>query len=352
MLYRGENIVKSNTEILKPVSVFDTCCEITKPDSDLHKIISRIRKVARLDPKAYQALKKQLPFFTGSFFGDKSRSAENFQYASYFIIDIDKCYDNEVSFTDLRSRISSDQRVHLMFTSPGGLGLKLVFELDEPCRSTKFFSDAYRSFAYQFSKEYSIESKTDLSTHDASRVCFLSYDSQAWYYPAPAKISWKSYLPAGDLFTEATAEEEQQGEYITHKVESIVTNSSNDLSPDVYKSILQKLNPDKTYPAPKNYFVPEILNLIEEPVREAVSGHNILVNEIRNIQYGKKFCFSHSLSKAELNVYYGKKGFSVVTSPAGGTNPELNRIVYNIVSEVIFTPRFFADCQPYPQTSI
>lgn len=352
MLYRGENIVKSNTEILRPVSVFNIFSEVTKQNSDLNNLISRIRKLASLDRTACQSLKKQLPFFTGSFFGNKPRSSENLQYASYFIIDIDKCYDNDGGFIELRSRLASDPRLNLMFTSPGGLGLKLVFELTEPCISTKFFSDAYKSFVFQFAKEYNIESKTDMSTHDATRVCFLSSDKHAWYNALPEKISWKAYLPAGDLFCDTEDNRSDHGEYITWNEEPSGSNCSNDLNPDVYRSILQKLNPDRKYPAPKNYYVPEILNLIEEPVRDAVRKHHISVSEIRNIQYGKKFCFSHTLHKAELNIYYGKKGFSVVISPSGATNPELNTIVYTIVSELIFTPRFFLNDQVIPHTSI
>ena len=352
MLYSGEDITKSNFEILKPKSVFEIYSEISKPDLILYDLISKIRKVAKLDRTAYQSLKKQLPFFTGSCFGDKPRCSENFQYASYFIIDIDKCYDNQAQFIELQSRIAYDPRVNLIFTSPGGSGLKLVFELDSPCRSTKFFSDAYRSFAFQIAKDYNLQDKIDLSTHDATRVCFLSYDKNAWYNADSEKVSWKAYLPAGDLFSESDEDLICPGEYIIDKESPSVSNCSNDIHPDIYRTILNKLNPGKIYPAPKNYYVPEILNMIEEPVKEAAREHDIAVNEVRNIQYGKKFCFSHALNKAEVNVYYGKRGFSVVISPAGGTHPDLNKIVSTIVSEVIFTPKFIISDQDSPQTSI
>ena len=351
MLYRGENITKSNTEILKPKSVFEIYREISKCDSTLADLISRIRKVASLDRTAYQSLKKQLPFFTGSCFGEKPRSSENFLYSSYFIIDIDNCYEKEGSFIELRSRLAGDPRLHLMFSSPGGLGLKLLFILEEPCKSTKFFSDAYRSFAFQLARDYSLEGKTDLATHDAARVCFLSTDKNAWYNALPEKVSWKAYLPAGDLFCESDDNAEEAGEYITQKKNSTVSNCSNDIHPDIYMSILQKLNPAKKYPAPRNFYVPELLNSIELPVKQAVGKHNITVSEIRNIQYGKKFCFSHTLQKAELNVYYGKRGFSVVISPSAGTNSELNKVVYYIVSELIFNPQFIITDQVLSQIS-
>ncbi|HPI69627.1 MAG TPA: CRISPR-associated primase-polymerase type B [Bacteroidales bacterium] len=348
MLLRGENITKSNTEILRPKSVYEIYKEISRTNTTLSDLILRVRKVAGLDRSAYQALKKQLPFFTGSSFGDNTRSSEHFMHASYFILDIDKCFDNEGQMIELRSRLAGDRRLNLMFTSPGGLGLKLLFVLDEPCRSTKFFSDAYRSFASQLAKDYRLEDKIDLATHDATRVCFLSHDKQAYYNAVPEKISWKSYLPSGDLFLEPEDTISGTGEYkIQNKIPE-VSNCSNDIQPDVYRAILKKLNPERRYPEPKSYFVPEILNLIEEPVKDAVLEHNISVSEIRNIQYGKKFCFSCFLHKAELNVYYGKKGFSVVITPANDTNPDLNKIVYAIVSELIFAPGFIIKDQDSP----
>jgi len=83
-----------------------------------------------------------------------------------------------------------------------------------------------------------------------------------------------------------------------------------------------------------------ILKLVEEPVHKAVEKHGISIEEIRDIQYGKKFGFAHGLHRAELNIYYGKKGFSVVISPRCGTHDELNKLVHALVSELIFTPHF------------
>jgi len=341
MLYRGENITRSNTEILERRSVYEIYKEISKSESDLSVLVSRIRKVAGIDHSACQSLKKQLPFFAISFFGDKPRNTENFVHASYFIIDIDNCYENESNFIMLRNRIAQDPRVHLMFTSPGGAGLKLLFPLDEECVNTKFFSDAYRSFTSQLSRDINLEKKVDLSTSDVTRVCFLSYDKMAYYNPLPEKVCWKAYLPSHNLFTESKENDDDNGEYITTQLEiAEISNSSNDIHPDIYRAILKKLNPDGRYPVKKEYYVPEILNSLEEPVRDAVTKHSISISEIRDIHYGRKFCFSHGLHKAEINIYYGSKGFSVVITPGNGTHPELNKIVHTIVSDLIFTPKF------------
>ena len=256
------------------------------------------------------------------------------------VIDIDRCYENESQFNDLRNTLAADTRLQLMFTSPGGCGLKLVYELDEPCRNTKLFSDAYRSFAGELARTHSLEGKVDLVTHDVTRVCFLSSDPLAYFNPVADKVSWKAFLPAGELFVEYTENATGNGEYRVEETATVPANRSHDIRPDVYREILAKLNPGKKYPPPRNVYVPEILKLVEEPVHKAVEKHGISIEEIRDIQYGKKFGFAHGLHRAELNIYYGKKGFSVVISPRCGTHDELNKLVHALVSEVIFTPHF------------
>ena len=41
------------------------------------------------------------------------------------------------------------------------------------------------------------------------------------------------------------------------------------------------------------------------------------------------------LKQAETNIFYGKKGYSVVQSPRNGTDNRLNELVAQIISEMI-----------------
>jgi len=68
MLYRGNHITASQKEILHPVSAFEMYKEISKTGTGLEQLVKRIRKVARIDQAATRAIKKQLPYFTGSSF--------------------------------------------------------------------------------------------------------------------------------------------------------------------------------------------------------------------------------------------------------------------------------------------
>ena len=78
-------------------------------------------------------------------------------------------------------------------------------------------------------------------------------------------------------------------------------------------------------------YVPERLNEIMENLTEHIMNNNIEVTEIINIQYGKKMRFKLGLRHAEINLFYGRKGFSTVVSPKTGTNAELNEVMAQMI---------------------
>jgi hypothetical protein len=64
-----------------------------------------------------------------------------------------------------------------------------------------------------------------------------------------------------------------------------------------------------------------------------MEDNDILTTELSGIHYGKKFKFSLGKRKAEINLFYGKKGYSVVISPRIGTDPDLNQVCRQLMRE-------------------
>ena len=60
-----------------------------------------------------------------------------------------------------------------------------------------------------------------------------------------------------------------------------------------------------------------------------------MVTEIVNIQYAKKIKVRMGQKEAEVNLFYGKRGFSVVISPRRGTNEELNNVVAELIQQFV-----------------
>lgn len=82
----------------------------------------------------------------------------------------------------------------------------------------------------------------------------------------------------------------------------------------------------------KQVFVPQELNEIITGLKDYIEQKGIVVYEIINIQYAKKIRCKLSNKKGEINLFYGKKGYSIVQSPSSGTSEELNAVLAELIT--------------------
>jgi hypothetical protein len=322
MLYKGNNITAFQDELIN-ITIEQLYHEIQKPSQELSDLITRLRKVKSIDNKAYDVLKKKLPYFIGTEFTPQIRKIDYFKSITYFMIDIDHystCID-EVEL--LKKRLQIDNRIMLMFISPGGDGLKVLFCLNEPIRDSKTYSDFYKSFLHHFGSLHKIEKFLDYKTHDVTRVCFLSYDNLIYYNLIPEKINFKLFY-------------EELPNLFELKENKIDETTKNEIDPDIYKEILKKFNPNNPLKRNKNIYVPEILKEIIKPIEDCLKEYQIEIKNIDDIQYGKKIQLSHQQNFAEINIFYGKKGFSVVITTKKNSHPDLGALAKHLCEQAIY----------------
>ena len=104
--------------------------------------------------------------------------------------------------------------------------------------------------------------------------------------------------------------------------------------------IRARLNPKALQKEKKDVFVPIILNDIIPELQEFVQNLGLTVTNITNIQYGKKINFSLGKKLAEINIFYGKRGFSIVQTPKSGTSVELNELAAQCVNDYLTLKEF------------
>jgi hypothetical protein len=190
----------------------------------------------------------------------------------------------------------------------------------------------YKSFCLEFSRYFKLENYLDFSTCDVSRVCFVSVDEKAYFNPDAMKVDPYSYLSDLKLFNSAESNE------ISNDNTTIDEKKDSDqISKETYKQILQKLNP-KTPKRTKDVFVPEAINEVIEPIKKVSGQLGIRLTEIIDIQYGRKLRFAINKSKAEINIFFGKRGFSVVECPVRNYDKRLSEIVKLLTENVIYSP--------------
>ena len=159
-------------------------------------------------------------------------------------------------------------------------------------------------------------------------------DSDAYYNPEAEAVDIQRFLPMDDAQRLFELKYEQEKRISSQDLSEKKTETSNDPDKEAMARIRGLLNPQKKKEQ-KPVFVPQVLNDIMDDLKKYVEQTGVIVTEIINIQYGKKLRFSLGLKQAELNLFYGKKGFSVVCSPRTGTNEELNSLMVDVVTNFI-----------------
>lgn len=330
MISAGANITGS-ADMLRKVTVKYFYDSLRNPRPEIVSAIRQLRVAREIDGKQYNILKRRLPYLVCGMFNPPYRRTENFAYTEYFILDIDHLSDKGFSITDLRKQIESDDRVLLSFLSPGEDGLKVFFKLKERCYDSGLYALFYKSFMMQFSIQYALQQVIDTRTCDVTRACFVSMDPDAYYNPDAVPVDMRVFIDVDN--PSALFEQERQ---LEKKIKSNETSSClNEAAPsdpdkEVMCRIKQMLNPKAKKEKPP-VFVPQELDEMMTLLKPYIEEVGVVITEVVNIQYGKKLRFRMGMKQAEVNLFFGKRGFSVVQSPRTGTNAELNQLMADLI---------------------
>jgi hypothetical protein len=273
-----------------------------------------------------------------SIFSPPYRKKDNFAYSDQIILDFDHLSSNNLSPDKVKDSLSKDPRVELMFTSPSGDGVKVFLRLSKRITDRAQYSAFYKIFGSQFAKAYNLAHVWDAQTNDVTRACFLSVDLFAYFNPNCEPVGINEYVDFENitevLNQEKNVEKEQKALYSQHKK---TDEHKQQLPNDIFIEIKKKLDPNYKPRVKKNkiYIVPQELNTAEEKILQAVKKFNINVLQVRNINYGKQFLFEYQSAKAEINVFYGKKGFSVVKTVRNFNNIQLQQLLVQIIEQTL-----------------
>lgn len=328
--------IKSVVEELTRMPLQTLADMIRNPHTDTKLLLNKLRVVRQLNPTQYPVLKQQLPYFVCAMFTPQYRRLENFAYTEHFIVDIDHISEKGLVLSDLRDKMAADPRTALCFKSPSGDGLKVVMRLSERCHDAGLYKTFYKLFLQNFSRQYNIAQVVDTKTCDVTRACFVSEDADAYFCATPETVKMSDYInPAesvsmafelkreadkAEKAAEKTAESQREKQHLVDPSKEVMDQIRRTLNK---ASLAERQN--------SNVYVPEILNQVMDGLRVFVEEKGVSLSEVKDIQYGKKLRFNVAGRKAEINLFYGKRGFSVVQSPRSGTDGEANQLMVDVI---------------------
>lgn len=327
LLSYGKRITQKDDLLtaIEPQQIFEM---IKQPDENIKAQIERLRLVKTIDKNQYGLFKRQLPYLVCGIFSPPYRRIENFGYTECFIVDIDHIAEKGLEINSLRTKLIADTRTMLCFVSPGEDGLKIMFRLSERCSDAGRYSLFYKTFIQILAQQYGFEQVVDKTTSDVSRACFTSYDPEIFFNPDADAVQMKDIVDFDNPFEISTLEHQLKKEEKEKNKEKPKENEPKGPDEDAFAFIKERLNAKKNAVRNKpQVYVPEQLNQILEKLLAYIGEVGVTVEEVSDIQYGKKFKFRSGISQAEVNLFFGKKGFSVVKSPRQGTSEQLNELM-------------------------
>ncbi len=335
MLSAGRNIQSSSDKLVK-VTVEYLYHSVKSPKNEISAKLKQLQIIRELDQKRYTYLKRQLPYIVCGSFNPPFRKKDNFTYIEHFIVDLDHLSEKGINLLQLKQLLKQDKRLSLMFVSPSGDGLKLLYNLKERCTDAGIYSIFYHKFVNTLATQYHLCEVVDTSTSDVSRACFISMDEDAYYNIEAEKVNIQDFINLDDTFAlyESNKQDNKQRKQDkqTLKQENALPKDPDDETLLEIKKILGTKVRQKVE---NTVFVPERLNEIITQVKSFIESQGISVYEIINIQYAKKIRCKLNNKIGEVNLFYGKKGFSVVQSPASGTSKNLNEVIAQIIEMFI-----------------
>lgn len=327
----GRNIVSAADELVR-IPLADVARMIADPSSDLARQVSTLRNTLAIDPKRYREMKRALPYLVCAAFAPSFRKGENFAFADCFVVDVDHVAANGLTLSDARARLQSDPRVALCFASPSADGLKVVFRLTERCFDKGTYSVFYKLFIRSLAQQYGLEDVLDTRTSDVTRACFLSTDQQVYVNEDAQPVNMADYAADDDTFDFIDLQESLRSEERKSAPAAPTEPVSTDPDTAALSAIKQKLAQKmRERPAPPAPYVPEELDvLMPKLIDYIVDSYGLDVYEVVNIQYGKKMRARLGAAQAEINLFFGKRGFRPVISPRSGTNASLNQSLFDM----------------------
>lgn len=303
---------------------------------------SVLRSILNIDAQKYRSLKKNLPYFVCGKFATDRRVADDFASTSSFVLDLDHYDGLGKTFEELKDELAADSRVALIYTSPSGAGLKMLFVLDKPCTDANVYAVFYRQFAMEFAKEHGITRYVDYKTNDVTRACFLASDPDCRVNMESEEVSVDGYVGMDSIDQFLKNEKQTDAECMQLSVrEESDCEAPKPIDPNKetmqrIKSILDTNRRRRVEVESHNYLVPTEIRDIMDGLRSLTESVGVELYDTKGIQYGIKLMLRTSLLQAEINVFYGKKGFSVVHSPKKGTSQQLGAMMKELVSDYLY----------------
>jgi hypothetical protein len=339
MLLLGKQITQAG-DPLQPYSVEQVYRALINDSGSVAKMKQQLEAIRAVDLSRYRKLKTQLPYLVCGHFQPRVRLKEHFVYTERFFVDLDHLSEQGFDPEILMASLKSDPRIELMFRSPSGDGLKLLFRLKERITDLMYYSQFYKLFCRVWGADRMVQNLVDSKTSDVTRCCFVSHDPDTYYQPNAESIDAFAMLPPGDLdIMVAVADANKQADREQRTERRGDAEQRQEIATDVLNQIKAKMGmrvPNK--PVEKEIAQPELLKSVLPALIDRLPEVDASLKAEKLISYGRQLTIQAAANPmiwAEVNLFAGKRGLTVVPTTKTGSHSGFTNLLVEWMKALI-----------------
>lgn len=183
------NLFQGGIKVRKPTRTITLADAVALIGGTAYEISTR--ELRALEPDLRKVFKADLDYVTFSGTFAPTRNVKNLSRHSALIC-LD--FDHVANLFETRLQLQADPHTLVLFTSPSGDGLKVIFEVQDLGTETGIdwpqrHKDAFVDIAFYIRQTYGLE--VDASGSDVSRACFLVHDGSIFVQPDAVPYVYK-----------------------------------------------------------------------------------------------------------------------------------------------------------------
>ena len=163
----------------------------------------------------------------------------------------------------------------------------------------------------------------------------MSHDPELWFYENAIAIETSKFLdPENVNEADKAMDEIKNGIKAQDELQEMVyveKEKISNLNEDVLSRIKLRIHPDKIQKPRKEVVQPVEFDLIWTQLASYLEESEMKIEKVIPISYGRQIRIRAEVYWAEINIFFGKRGFSVVPTTKTGSNPMLAKIAHEIL---------------------
>ncbi len=316
---------------LKKLNLAQVSALIRNPSSTLCQESETLTELYQLDPRQYYREIKRLPALICPLFYPPLPNESNFLSASVVAVQFTNLHEKEIQPETLKEKLHREQSVILAWQLPSATEVIALLLLAQPIRDQHLYSVLCRALPIHLARKLHLMDHVFLPS--SSIVTFrwiLAHDPHPLVNPNPTPLDPFSIVDPTTLSVEKSIQQQIKQIEEKHRKQEKQLRGPDEATLRKIRALLRDTPTYRRQPF-KQVYVPPALKQLMPRLMGFLKEAGLQIVYVRDIHYGQQIQVSSGTRLGEVNLYLGKKGFTVVPTTRSRVDRELSHLLARLI---------------------